>query len=138
MHVSKCVGTRYLSQSNCVACSENGTCCEKYALNGLSTMTRHVAYKFGHPLVLYIHGFREDQTKDTVEMVVTSYIARNEYNLVLLDWSYTAADLYPVVVPNVQPVSVNIQTNSNTNCIRNDHVSARRNGRKVFLRGIRQ
>lgn len=71
-------------------------------------MTQHSAYECTNPFVLYIHGFNEDQTKDTVEMVVKSYTTRDEYNFVLLDWSYTAADSYPMVVENVQPVSLTI------------------------------
>lgn len=86
------------------SCSDNGTCSENYALNDLSTMTKHAAYRLKDPIVLYIHGYHEDQTKDTIKMVVTSYSTRGKCNLVLIDWSHTAADLYPVVVSNVQPV----------------------------------
>lgn len=86
-------------------CSVNGTCDEKYALKELNAMTQHAEYKFKDPMVVYIHGFHEDKTKDTVEMIIEGYTIRNEYNLVLVDWSYTAADLYPVVVSNVKPVS---------------------------------
>lgn len=88
-------------------CSENGTCNGKYALNDFAALAQHAEYKHEDPLVLYIHGFHEDPTKDTVEMVIKSYMTRGECNLVLIDWSHTAADLYPVVVPNVKPVSLN-------------------------------
>lgn len=75
-------------------------------------MTQHSEYKREDQVVIYIHGFHEDQTKDTVEMIVQSYTARDECNLVLLDWSYTAADMYPIVVRNVKPVSSNIARGS--------------------------
>lgn len=100
-------GNPFPFQHECRAfCSENGTCHEKYALNQLLAMTKHSEYKREDQVVIYIHGFHEDQTKDTVEMVVQSYTTRGDCNLVVLDWSYTAADMYPMVVTNVKPVGM--------------------------------
>lgn len=85
--------------------SENGTCSQKHTLNELDVLTRHPNYNHSHTTTVYIHGFHEDIKKDTVQMVVRSYMTRDDCNLVMVDWSHTAADLYPVVRQNVEPVS---------------------------------
>lgn len=65
-----------------------------FAFNELSQLTQSARFRRDLPTVMYLHGFHEDQTKDSVKAIHDAYISRGKENLVLLDWANVVAGNY--------------------------------------------
>lgn len=55
--------------------------------------------------VLYIHGYQEGPNEESVNVIVDSYLQRNDHNILVLDWSQLANGNYLIdAVPNAKQV----------------------------------
>lgn len=68
---------------------------------------------FGHPkfdaekkTVLYIHGYLEAPSQESVNVIVAAYLKRNDHNILVMDWSELSDGNYLFdAVPNAKQVS---------------------------------
>ncbi|KAJ1528143.1 hypothetical protein ONE63_008057 [Megalurothrips usitatus] len=67
----------------------------KTKADGLLTDTRFIENR---PTVIYVHGYVEDATKESVRTVLSAFMAHGGYNAVFLDWSRAAAESYASVM----------------------------------------
>lgn len=65
-----------------------------FPFNELTQLTQSDSFKPELPTVMYIHGFHENQEKDSVIEIHNAYISRGKENLILLDWAYVVAGNY--------------------------------------------
>lgn len=57
--------------------------------------------------VLYVHGYVEGPTHQSVHVIVDAYIKRGDHNILVLDWSELADGNYLIdAVPNIKQVRV--------------------------------
>lgn len=57
--------------------------------------------------LLYIHGYRENVSSQSVHTVVKAFIARDSHNILVLDWGvYAAGNYVTQVIPNLIQVKV--------------------------------
>lgn len=67
-----------------------------------------------HPLfdhkkntVLYIHGYVEAPTHQSIHVIVDAYQKRDDYNILVLDWSELAdGNFFVDAVPNIKQVYI--------------------------------
>ncbi|CAB0037763.1 unnamed protein product [Trichogramma brassicae] len=57
------------------------------------------------PFVLYIHGYEEHPSNESVQTIVTAYLQRASDNIVVLDWSAVAFGNYVGVALSTEDVS---------------------------------
>lgn len=77
----------------------------EFELNQLRELVQHNFYCNDLPTVLYIHGFLESLNSESVKTVVDAYLWRNDYNIIVLDWSQLAIGNYFFdAVPNCTQV----------------------------------
>lgn len=70
----------------------------------------HPKFDKGKPTVIYIHGFLGKLSADDVKAVVAAYAARNDHNILVLDWHSQAVPGYFLhAVKNVYKVSLDIK-----------------------------
>ncbi|XP_011314500.1 lipase member H-A-like [Fopius arisanus] len=56
------------------------------------------------PLVIYVHGFREHPSNESVRTVVGAYLEHGKENILLLDWSRLAAGDYIATIQRVRKI----------------------------------
>lgn len=55
--------------------------------------------------MLYIHGYADDSKYDSVREIVDAYLQRDDYNVLVLDWTELASGNYLIdAVPNAKQV----------------------------------
>ncbi|XP_015586914.1 phospholipase A1 member A [Cephus cinctus] len=57
---------------------------------------------FKKPLVIYLHGFREHPSNESVQTVVGAYLDRGNDNILLVDWSDLALERYITLVIKIK------------------------------------
>ncbi|KAF7993920.1 hypothetical protein HCN44_011189 [Aphidius gifuensis] len=57
------------------------------------------------PLVIYIHGFREHPSNESIRTVVGAHLERGTDNIFLLDWSKLAFDPYLTVITRLKEIA---------------------------------
>lgn len=69
---------------------------------------------FAHPefdpekkTVLYIHGYLEAMSHESINVVANAYLKRKDHNVLFLDWAELADGNYMVdAVPNMKKVTI--------------------------------
>lgn len=64
--------------------------------------------KFDHrkKTVLYIHGYVEASSHQSVHVIVDAYLTRDDYNCLVLDWAELAdGNFFIDALPNIKQVS---------------------------------
>lgn len=57
--------------------------------------------------VLYIHGYVEAPTHQSIHVIVDAYLTRDDYNCLVLDWSELAdGNFFVDAVPNIKQVKL--------------------------------
>lgn len=75
---------------------------ERFPVESARSIAIHKGFDKSRSTVLYIHGFRENQTSESVRTVVDAYIKRRGYNILFVDWSPYANGSYIIdAVPNL-------------------------------------
>lgn len=82
-----------------------------YGFYDLPALTNDRRFNPAKPTVMYVHGFLESQSKESVKVIHDAYISRDRENLIVLDWAYAAAGNYLGVLLNA--ISVNTYFHSN-------------------------
>lgn len=76
-----------------------------YELDETCAMFKHANFDKQKPTVLYIHGYVEAPTHQSVSVIVQAYLQRNDHNILVLDWSQLADGNYLLdAVPNMKQV----------------------------------
>lgn len=59
--------------------------------------------------VLYLHGYLESMEVESIQVIADAYLARNDHNILILDWAELADGNYLIdAFPNLKPVSFGI------------------------------
>lgn len=73
-----------------------------FSLTSLDQVASHSSYNQRHPTALYIHGYRENITSESVQTIVKAFSVRKTHNILVLDWSaYADGNYVTNAVPNV-------------------------------------
>lgn len=78
---------------------------ESYELNQAIEILEHPDFDLNRKTVLYIHGYIETPSSPTVQKIIDAYNQRDDYNLLILDWTTLADGLYPTAVRKSSEVS---------------------------------
>lgn len=71
-------------------------------------MFKHLHFDKQKPTVLYIHGYVEAPSHESVNVIVQAYLKRNDHNVLILDWSELADGNYLFdAIPNMKQVKWN-------------------------------
>lgn len=69
-------------------------------------MLSHSDFDADKKTVLYLHGYVEAPTHESIRVIVDAYIKRGDHNILVLDWSQLADGNYFVdAVQNIKDVS---------------------------------
>lgn len=64
--------------------------------------------------VLYIHGYVEAPSHQSIHVIVDAYLTRDDYNCLVLDWSVLAdGNFFVDAVPNIKQVNQQSKTKQN-------------------------
>jgi predicted alpha/beta-fold hydrolase len=78
---------------------------ETFKLNQTQNLLEHPDYDRNLPTVLYVHGYTESFHSKSTQTVVEAFIARQNHNILVLDWSTYSKGLYTWTASrNVYPV----------------------------------
>lgn len=91
-----------------------------FEFNELAQLTQSAHFKPELPTVMYLHGFHEDQTKESVKEIHDAYISRGKENLILLDWAAVVAGNYIQAVIYEAAVSSYNILRRNRSCIKSE------------------
>lgn len=59
-----------------------------------SAILRHPCFNASWPTVLYVHGWNESPGEESAQHVVSAYLERGGYNVIVLNWEYMAGNMY--------------------------------------------
>jgi hypothetical protein len=72
-----------------------------FSVSNASEILKQPAYDETKKNLLYIHGYNEYITDENVRLIVGSYQARGDHNILVLNWSsISAANFLLVTLPN--------------------------------------
>lgn len=81
-----------------------------YPVNESLAIMTHAKFDHKKKTVLYIHGYVEDPTHQSIHVIVDAYLQRDDYNIMVLDWSDLAdGNFFVDAVPNIKQVSCSIR-----------------------------
>ncbi|XP_022815794.1 pancreatic lipase-related protein 2-like [Spodoptera litura] len=84
--------------------STNVTSPSSYRIANIKAVLSDPAFDVKKPTVLYAHGYVELLTDDSLRTVVSAYLKRGGYNILVLDWSNLAFGNYVVVAKTLPHV----------------------------------
>lgn len=74
---------------------------EVYTFSKSVEIFQHAKYDQNRKTVLYLHGYLEAPTNESIHLIVDSYLQRNDHNIIILDWSLLVDGNYLLsAVPN--------------------------------------
>jgi hypothetical protein len=81
---------------------------EFFSLTSIDQISSHERFNNRLPTALYIHGYRENFTSESVQTVVRAFLRRKTHNVLVLNWSVYASGNYVTnAVPNLIKVMEN-------------------------------
>lgn len=76
-----------------------------YELDESRAILSHNDFDNHKKTVLYVHGYVEGPTHQSIHVIVDAYIKRGDHNILVLDWSELADGNYLIdAVPNIKQV----------------------------------
>ncbi|KAH9642601.1 hypothetical protein HF086_011194 [Spodoptera exigua] len=84
--------------------STNVTSPSSYRIANIKAVLSDPAFDVKKPTVLYAHGYVELLTDDSIRTVVSAYLQRGGYNILVLDWSNLAFGNYVLVAKSLPHV----------------------------------
>lgn len=84
-----------------------------FQLNELPQLIASDSFRPSLTTLIYLHGFHEDQTKESVITIYEAYQSTGAYNIVMIDWSVGAAGNYVEAVINSVAVICDIIMSKN-------------------------
>lgn len=77
-----------------------------YPVSESHAILSHPKFDQNKKTVLYIHGYVEAPSHQSVHVIVDAYLTRDDYNCLVLDWSELAdGNFFIDAVPNIKQVS---------------------------------
>lgn len=76
-----------------------------FSLNELPNLIANTNYKPDLQTLIYIHGFHENQAKESVITIHDAYQSTGAYNIIMVDWAAGAAGNYVDAVMNAVAVN---------------------------------
>uniref|UniRef100_A0A1L8DJ03 Putative vitellogenin n=1 Tax=Nyssomyia neivai TaxID=330878 RepID=A0A1L8DJ03_9DIPT len=77
-----------------------------YELNDTASVLKHPKFDTNKPTVLYIHGYLETMDVESIQVIADAYLARNDHNILILDWAELADGNYLIdAFPNLKPLA---------------------------------
>lgn len=78
---------------------------ETFGLNETEELFNHADYENDRPTLLYAFGYTEKYTSQSTQTVVSSYIERNDHNILVVGWSnYSNGNYLFETIPNAQKI----------------------------------
>lgn len=78
---------------------------ESFPITSVDLIVNHKSFDKNRTTLLYIHGYRENLTSDSVQTIVWAFMTRGSYNILVLDWSdYAAGNYITNAIPNLMKV----------------------------------
>lgn len=69
--------------------------------NNTKTLLQHPDFNQDRVTVLYCHGYTENYTVESTQVIVDAYLSRNDHNILVVQWSpYSAGSYNFQAVPN--------------------------------------
>lgn len=65
-----------------------------FELNEASKILEQPEYDSSRPTVLYLHGYLENPSVESIHVIVDAYQIRNDHNILILDWGELADGSY--------------------------------------------
>lgn len=79
---------------------------EYFSLTSIDQVSSHENFNSKFPTALYIHGYRENFTSESVQTVVKAFLSKKTHNVLVLNWSVYANGNYVTnAVPNLIKVN---------------------------------
>lgn len=76
-----------------------------YELDESRNILEHTDFDNEKKTVLYIHGYVEAPSHESIHVIVDAYLKRGDHNILLLDWSELAdGNFFVDAVPNIKEV----------------------------------
>lgn len=76
-----------------------------YPLHESLAIMTHAKFDQKKKTVLYIHGYVEQPSHQSIHVIVDAYLQRDDYNILVLDWSDLAdGNFFVDAVPNIKQV----------------------------------
>lgn len=76
-----------------------------YELDEARAILSHNDFDNQKKTVLYVHGYVEAPSHQSVHVIVDAYIKRGDHNILILDWSELAdGNFFVDAVPNIKKV----------------------------------
>lgn len=77
-----------------------------YELDELRAILSHNEFNKQRQTVLYVHGYVEAPSHQSIHVIVDAYLKRGDHNILVLDWSELAdGNFFMDAVPNMKQVS---------------------------------
>lgn len=80
--------------------SNNASDTDFISLNATCTLLSHPNFTKEHKTLLYVFGYTEKYLDESVQTIVSAYILRGGYNILVLDWSDFDGGNYPDAIQN--------------------------------------
>lgn len=77
----------------------------KYSLNDVATVTNHKNFNKHHPTVLFVFGWMMSADAETSQLVISGFLNRGDYNVLVLDWSDYSVGIYYQAMINISKIS---------------------------------
>lgn len=78
---------------------------QKFELDESRAILSHNDFDNNKKTVLYVHGYVEAPSHQSVHVIVDAYIKRGDHNILVLDWSELAdGNFFMDAVPNIKQV----------------------------------
>lgn len=76
---------------------------ETYKLEEVLNIVNHATFDKSRPTVMYVHGYIENMSVESIHVIVDAYLKRGDHNILILDWSDLADGNYMFdCVPNMK------------------------------------
>ncbi|XP_011504234.1 PREDICTED: pancreatic lipase-related protein 2-like [Ceratosolen solmsi marchali] len=76
----------------------------KYSLAESTELKNHLDIKL--PFVLYVHGFIEHYSNESVQTIISAYLQKGADNIVILDWSAFSYENYAILSKRIKTISM--------------------------------
>lgn len=77
----------------------------KYSLNHIANVTNHRNFNKHRPTVLYVFGWMMSAHAETSQLVISGFLNRGDYNVLVLDWSDYSVGIYYQAMINISKIS---------------------------------
>jgi len=65
-----------------------------FPFNDANNILSHPKYDSNRKTVIYVHGYAEAPSNESIHVIVDSYLTRSDFNIIIYDWSKGAFGNY--------------------------------------------